>query len=90
MKEETIIERVRTLCPDAVIDVAGEECNFELYVVSEGFAGLNTLQRQKPILALFKDDIRNGSLHALSVKARTPAELDNQGGLVQLTLGDTT
>lgn len=86
MKEEEIVERIRTLYPDAVIDVAGEDCSFELYVVSEAFAGQNTLQRQKPILALFKDDITNGALHALSIKAKTPTEHEGQGGLVQISL----
>jgi len=86
MKEEDIVERIRTLYPDAVIDVAGEDCNFELYVVSAAFAGQNTLQRQKPILALFKDDITNGAMHALSIKAKTPDEQAGQGGLVQISL----
>jgi len=86
MQEEEIVQRVRALYPDAVIDVAGEDCSFELYVVSEAFAGQNTLQRQKPILALFKDDIRSGALHALSVKAKTPDEQAGQGGLVQIKL----
>jgi len=86
MQEEEIVQRVRALYPDAVIDVAGEDCSFELYVVSEAFAGQDTLQRQKPILALFKDDIRSGALHALSVKAKTPDEQAGQGGLVQIKL----
>lgn len=86
MQEEEIVQRVRALYPDAVIDVAGEDCSFELYVVSEAFAGQNTLQRQKPILALFKHDIRSGALHALSVKAKTPDEQAGQGGLVQIKL----
>jgi len=86
MNESEIIERVRTLHPEAVIDVAGEDCSFELYVVSQTFAGQNILQRQKPILALFKDEIRNGTLHALSVKAKTPDELTGQAGLVQISL----
>ena len=86
MQEQEIVDRIRTLYPDAVIDVAGEDCSFELYIVSDDFAGQNTLQRQKPILALFKDDIRSGALHALSVKAKTPTEQAATGGLVQLTL----
>jgi acid stress-induced BolA-like protein IbaG/YrbA len=86
MNESEIIARVRTLHPEAVIDVAGEDCSFELYVVSQTFAGQNILQRQKPILALFRDEIRNGTLHALSVKAKTPDELTGQTGLVQISL----
>ncbi len=86
MNEQDIVARVRALIPDAVIDIAGEDCSFELYVISDSFTGQNTLQRQKPILALFKDDIRSGALHALSVKAKTPTEQAGQGGLVQLSL----
>ncbi|MEJ2610126.1 MAG: BolA family transcriptional regulator [Candidatus Thiodiazotropha sp.] len=85
MKETDIIERVRTLYPDAIIDVAGEECSFELYIISDAFAGQNTLQRQKPILALFKEDIRSGAMHALSIKAKTPEERSGQNGLVQIS-----
>ncbi|MET0015490.1 MAG: BolA family protein [Sedimenticola sp.] len=86
MKEEEIIERVRKLYPDAVIDVAGEDCSFELYVISKVFKGLNTLQRQKPILGLFKEEIRSGALHALSIRAKTPEEQSGNSGLVQITL----
>lgn len=85
MNEEDIIERVRGLYPDAIIDAAGEDCSFELYVISEEFTGLNTLQRQKPILALFKDDISAGRLHALSIKAKTPQEQAMQPGLIQIS-----
>lgn len=84
MTEEEIVARIQTLLPDAVVDIAGEDCSFELFVVSESFAGETILNRQKPILALFKEDISSGALHALSIKAKTPAELSGQGGLVQI------
>ena len=83
---DEILARIRALYPDAVIDVAGEDCSFELYIISDAFAGQNTLQRQKPILALFKDDIRSGALHALSIKAKTPDEHATPSALVQLKL----
>lgn len=81
MKQDEIIERIRTLYPEADIDATGEECNFELTIVSESFIGLNTLQRQKPILALFKDDITSGRLHALSIIAKTPEEQSTKSEL---------
>lgn len=87
MLHSEIVERVRALYPDAAIEVAGEDCSFEMLVVSEAFAGTRLLARQKSILALFKDDIQSGSLHALSVTARTPAEQSaaSGAGLVRLT-----
>lgn len=92
MNEQDVVERVRQLYPDATIDIAGEDCSFELYVVSESFKGLGTLQRQKPILALFKDDIKSGAMHALTIKAKTPEELSagSGGGLVQIQMPGNT
>lgn len=85
LSEDDLVARVRTLYPDAIVDVAGENCNFEMFVISEAFAGQTILQRQRPILALFKDDIQSGALHALSVTAKTPGERAAPSGLVQIT-----
>ncbi|MEJ2140798.1 MAG: BolA family transcriptional regulator [Gammaproteobacteria bacterium] len=65
---------------------SGEDCNFEVYIISIEFTGKNTLQRQQPILELFKQELGTGKLHALSIKARTPDEQGMQSGLVQLKL----
>lgn len=84
--EEDIRARISTLYPGATIDIAGEGCNFEVFVVSDLFRGLGTLQRQKSILSLFKEDIQSGDIHALTVKARTPDELNSSSGLIQIQL----
>ena len=84
MEEQDIIERVKQLYPDAVIDLAGADCSFEMYVISDAFDGMNTLQRQQPILGLFKDELTSGKLHALSVKAKTPKEQAGGSSLVQI------
>lgn len=87
MQDNEIVERVRALYPEAVIEVKGEDCNFEMLVVGEAFEGMGLLARQKSILALFKSDIQSGSLHALSVTAHTPAEQAAKVGdsLIRLT-----
>lgn len=74
MQEEVIITRVQEKYPEAVIDAAGEDCNFQLFVISDIFEGQSLLQRQKDILGLFKEELQTGALHALSVTAKTPAE----------------
>ncbi len=86
MKDTEIIERIAARFPGAVIDVAGADCNFEVYVVSDSFEEMGLLQRQKAVLALFKDEITGGKLHALSVKAKTPEEQSTNSGLVQIQL----
>ena len=86
MEEEVLVERVRTAYPDAIVEAAGEDCNFQLYVISEGFQGQSLLQRQKTILGLFKEELSSGALHALSITAKTPAEQDAPTHLVQLKM----
>lgn len=86
MKENEIIQRIQTLYPGAVIDIAGEDCNFELFVITDAFKGMSLLQRQKSLLALFKNDITAGDIHAMSITAKTPDEQTAQSGLVQIDL----
>ena len=43
-------------------------------IVSPIFEGLSLLQRQRAVLAVVKEEIKSGELHALSVKTFTPAE----------------
>ncbi len=75
MDEQTLVERIRGLYPDAQIEAEGADCNYQLQVVSEAFAGMSLLKRQQSVMALFADEIKSGALHALSVKAKTPAEV---------------
>jgi len=85
MKDEDIAQRVKTLYSDAVVDIVGEDCSFEMYVISEGFAGQSRLQRQQSILTLFNEELQSGVLHALSVKTKTPGEQNAPAvGLVQI------
>ena len=86
MQAEEIVNRITTLHPNAQVDVAGEDCSFAVYVISDEFCGKLTMQRQQPILALFASELCSGKLHALSVTAKTPTEMESQGGLVQIGL----
>ncbi len=84
MNEQEIIDRVQGLYPDAKIDVAGADCNFELYVIADAMEGMGLLKRQQSILGLFKDELASGKLHALSVKAKTQQEQIWQLNLSQI------
>lgn len=88
MEEQEILSRINAVYTDAIIDIAGADCSFELYIISEGFEGQRSLQRQQALLALFKEELTSGKLHALSLICKTPAEqAQSQGaGLVQLKL----
>jgi len=86
MTEKEITRRIATLYPDAIMEVSGADCNFELYIISDEFNDMNTMQRQKPILSLFKNELATGELHALSIKAKTPDEQNVKTGIVQIQL----
>jgi acid stress-induced BolA-like protein IbaG/YrbA len=75
MNEQDLITRIKDLYPDAEISVAGESCSFEVNVTTPAFSDMKLLQRQRSILTLFNDEIASGELHALTVKAKTPEEL---------------
>ena len=84
MTEQDIVDRVKGLYPDALIDVAGADCNFEMYIVSDALQGMGLLQRQQSILGLFKDELASGKLHALSIKAKTQKEQAGGSRLLQI------
>jgi acid stress-induced BolA-like protein IbaG/YrbA len=88
MEQADVINIIQQAIPEAKIQVEGADCNFKVVVVSESFAGLLEVKRQRTILTLFSDQLRSGALHALTVKAYTPAEwsAQPQAQLTQLAL----
>jgi acid stress-induced BolA-like protein IbaG/YrbA len=75
MTAEEIVSRIQSLHPDAEVTPEGADCNFSVTIVSAQFEGQTPLQRQQPVMKLFRDEIANGQLHALSIRAKTPAEI---------------
>lgn len=51
----------------------GGESHFNLTVVSAAFEGQGRVQRQRMINSLLRDEL-SGPVHALSIRALTPAE----------------
>ena len=76
--------RILAALPGAMVELAGEGCNFEVSVLWDQFEGLPPLARQKRIIELFQSEIQSGEIHALSITARTVAEASARPGLVQI------
>ncbi len=75
MDRDEVLRRVRAAVPGAAdVQVEGADCDFTALVLSEDFAGVSPVRRQQQVLAQFADVLGSGELHALSVKAHTPAE----------------
>ena len=74
--EDKLREAVAQAFPGAVVsvrDTTGTSDHFELVVVSEAFAGRSLIERHRMIYAVLGDAV-GGPIHALSIRAQTPAE----------------
>ena len=63
---------------DAVVTVTGGSGKFEATVISDIFSNLTTLKRHKAVYAAINSHITDGSIHAVSIRAYTVAEHENQ------------
>ena len=75
-------EKVKTLIesglPNSSVIVNGGEGKFEATVISDQFEGLNMVKEHQLVYATVKEQIASGELHALSIKAFTPKEWEEQ------------
>lgn len=61
----------------------GSETHWNLIIVAAGFEGMSRVQRQRTIYALLDDELKQKKgIHALTMKALTPAEWQAAGGEV--------
>ncbi|MDQ6976033.1 MAG: BolA family protein [Mariprofundaceae bacterium] len=74
MQDDDIRQRILAVYPDAEIVINGSDCSFKLSVVSQSFAGMTSLLRQRSIMKLFKTELDDGTWHAITIQTRTPAE----------------
>ena len=75
MNTEEIKSLILQHMPDAEVTVSGDEGKFTAEVTSEVFAGQPPIKRHKMVYACVNEQIASGALHALTIVAKTPAEL---------------
>ncbi len=64
--------------PTAKAIVTGAEGKYEATVISDQFEGMSMLKEHQLVYATVKAQIASGELHALTIKAFTPSEWDEQ------------
>lgn len=75
MNTEQVASLIRAGLPAAQVEVQSEDnVHFTTLVVSEQFDGLRPLQRHQLIYRALGDKM-GGEIHALAIRALTPAEL---------------
>ncbi|WP_462321158.1 BolA family protein [Halochromatium sp.] len=74
MQTEAVAQLIRSGLPGAEVEVTGDGSHFEAVVVSDAFAGLTPIKKQRLVMDTVKAQIASGELHALSIKTLTPEQ----------------
>lgn len=74
LSPETIRERLQAKLDGCDIDISMEGSHLNLLLVGEIFEGLRPVKRQQLVYAAINDWIADGSVHAVNITAKTPAE----------------
>ncbi len=72
MDAEQVKQIIEQQLEGAHVIPSGEGCNFQVTVVGEVFNGLTPLKKQQLVYSCLTDQIADGSIHALGIKAYTP------------------
>lgn len=78
-------EAIKTLIEEGLTGVearvTGDGSHFEAIVIGDVFAGMTPLNKQRTVYGTLGDRITSGEIHALSIKAYTPADWEKASKL---------
>ncbi|MDD3519186.1 MAG: BolA family transcriptional regulator [Chromatiales bacterium] len=74
MNPDQIKQLIESRMPGATARVTGDGSHFEAIVISDAFEGLSMLKEHQMVYGAIGAEIASGAIHALSIKAYTPAE----------------
>ncbi|KXF80054.1 BolA family iron metabolism protein IbaG [Enterovibrio coralii] len=78
---------IKAILEDALsleeLHVKGDGSHFEVIAVGELFDGMSRVKKQQTIYGPLMEHIRTNAIHALSIKALTPAEWARDKKLMQ-------
>ncbi len=75
MEANEVRELVAAALPGATVDVELVGGHYNLTVVSETFDGVRSVARQQRVYAPLAAAIAAGTIHAVNIRALTPAEV---------------
>ena len=78
MTPEQIQQLIAAQMPNADVEVNGGDGKYVANVISDDFDGLTPIKRHKLVYACVNEQITSGELHALTIVAKTPAEVSQQ------------
>lgn len=80
MTEQQLQELIAAGLPCEALQVQGDGRHWYATVVSSAFEGLRPIARHQKVYATLGERMANDEVHALSIKAYTPAEWAQRAG----------
>jgi acid stress-induced BolA-like protein IbaG/YrbA len=71
---EEVQSRVARAIVPSVVEARGDASRMEIVVVSSAFDGVSRVRKQQLVYAAIAELIASGALHAVTIRAYTPAE----------------
>ncbi|MDG1944771.1 MAG: BolA/IbaG family iron-sulfur metabolism protein [Halioglobus sp.] len=74
MDASTVKTLLENHLPECEFNVQGEGNHYDIEAIGEVFDGLRPVQRQQLVYAALKDQIGDGSIHAVNIRTYTQAQ----------------
>ena len=74
MQADEVKQLVEQQLEGCTVITEGEGCDFRVTVVGEVFSGLTPVKKQQLVYGCLSDQIANGTIHALTIRAYTPEQ----------------
>lgn len=72
---DTIVSRITAALQPTELEVttvSADEAKYNVRIVSAAFAGVPLIQRHRLVNNLFEEELRAGTIHALTISAKPP------------------
>ena len=73
MQAQEVKSLLEAKLADTQVEVEGEGCNFQLYLISNELQALSPVKRQQQVYSHLQPQIADGSIHAVTMKFFTRA-----------------
>lgn len=76
MTPQQIKDRLSQNYPNSqieVVDLTGTQDHYEVFVESEAFKAMSRVQQHQHVMGCFKDELKTGEVHALSIRTKIKA-----------------
>lgn len=74
MQPQDVAELVRKELPDCEIEVQSEGNHYLVVAIGDRFEGMSPVKKQQLIYGTLREQLDDGTIHALTIRAFTPAQ----------------